>query len=389
MTAKYFLSYLKIFLVILFWANSQGFTDSYACTSAIISGDITADGRPLLWKNRDTSSTDNKVEFIKGSDGAFSYIALFNASDKDCKEAWIGVNDHGFAIMNTASYNLNNDNVPSKDMDREGEIMTIALKSCLTVDDFARLLDELPKPLGVEANFGVIDALGNGAFFETGNFQYVRFNLSDSPEGMLVRTNYSHSGRPNEGYGFTREKDALYLLQPAAKERKVTPELLTETLSRSFYNASLDRDFSNASGLVIDEGFIPRFKTTSSVVIEGCSEPFDSTDDISPKKIGEEYIMWTALGYPPCAEVVPVWIAPDGVDEGLKGLESDGTSYYGNKAKTLRDSVFCGKGNEKSVYIDMTKLFNPEGTGNSQILKRQNLEVYRMIKEKRAHKYGK
>lgn len=38
--------------------------DAAACTSAIISGSLTADGRPILWKHRDTSDLNNKVERI-------------------------------------------------------------------------------------------------------------------------------------------------------------------------------------------------------------------------------------------------------------------------------------------------------------------------------------
>lgn len=87
----------------------------------------------------------------------------------------MGMNDAGFAIMNTASYNLKNDTVSV--MDKEGAVMAIALGKCRTVDDFACLLDTLPKPLGVEANFGVIDAYGNAAYFETDNWRYARFDV--------------------------------------------------------------------------------------------------------------------------------------------------------------------------------------------------------------------
>lgn len=374
--------YIIAVYLILLCLTSQFAVEVNGCTSAIVSGSVTADGRPLLWKNRDTSATDNKVELMRFTDGSLSYVALFNASDRDCKEAWIGMNMEGFAIMNTASYNLKNDKVPARDMDKEGEIMSLALKTCVTVDDFDALLGNLPRPMGVEANFGVIDALGNGAYFETDNYNFKRYDLADAPDGYMVRTNYSHSGRPGEGYGFTRESNAVQLFDSAAKAHAVTPELLTEELSRSFYNATLKRDFSDEKGLVVDEGFIPRYKSTATVVVEGC-RPLDNVDEISPGLISREYIMWTALGYPPCAEIVPVWCAPGGVDDGLRGLQQNGTSEYGNKAKALRDKVFHRKGGEKSVYIDMPKLFDSEGKGICQMLKRRNLEVYRMIKAKR------
>ena len=176
-----------------------------ACTSAIVSGKLTANGRPLMWKNRDTNDLNNRVERIMAHDGLMEFVALFDARDLQDTAAWMGFNEAGFAIMNTASYNLNgNDGV--KNMDREGELMRYALERCKTVDDFEGLLKTLPKPLGVEANFGVIDAAGNGAYFETGNFKYVKFDLADAPEGILTRTNYSYSGEKDKGMGYVRER---------------------------------------------------------------------------------------------------------------------------------------------------------------------------------------
>ena len=35
-----------------------------ACTSAIVTGRLTANGRPLMWKNRDTNDLYNRVERV-------------------------------------------------------------------------------------------------------------------------------------------------------------------------------------------------------------------------------------------------------------------------------------------------------------------------------------
>ncbi len=359
-----------------------GGSEASACTSAIIAAEATTDGRPLLWKNRDTSATDNKVEYIAPGDGRFAYTALFNASDKECKEAWIGMNEVGFAIMNTASYNLKDDRVPNSKMDKEGLLMSIALQTCTTVDDFELLLQKLPRPLGVEANFGVIDAEGSGAFFETNNHSFVRYDLKDAPSGVLVRTNYSHSGRKGEGYGFTREENACTLLEPYARTHSITPELLTETLSRSFYNSTLQRDFASERGPVVDNDFIPRFKTTATIVVEGC-HPIENVGELKRGALADQYIMWTALGYPPCAEIVPVWCKPGGVEEGLRGLEEGGKSRLNNESLQRRDKVFTRPGGEKEHYINMGELFNDSDTGICQTLRRQNLETYKVIKAKR------
>lgn len=123
----------------------------------------------------------------------------------------MGMNDAGFAIMNTVAYNLPA-NAPSW-IDREGYVMAEALQTCRSVDDFARLLDSLPKPMGVRTNFGVIDADGNGAYFETDDYKYVRYDLRDAQGGVMIRTNYAYSGTPDEGKGYIRHQNVVDLLK--------------------------------------------------------------------------------------------------------------------------------------------------------------------------------
>ena len=67
------MKYLYIALIACLVAAS----DAAACTSAIVSGRVTANGRPLLWKHRDTGAGDNKVERIAATDSTFEYVALF------------------------------------------------------------------------------------------------------------------------------------------------------------------------------------------------------------------------------------------------------------------------------------------------------------------------
>lgn len=376
---------MKHFLLLLI-ILSGAVAEALGCTSAIIGPKASASGRPLLWKHRDTSAIDNKIEYIPSKDGAYGYVALFNADDRDLEQAWMGMNDAGFAIMNTASYNIKNDKVPNSEMDREGYVMTIALRSCRTIGDFEKLLEQLPRPMGVEANFGVIDATGNGAFFETNNDSFVRFDLSDAKDNVLVRTNYSHAGRKGQGLGYVREDDAKCLLRPYVESRSVTPEVLTEKLSRSFYNDLKGRDYATAGErYVVDQDFIPRYKSTATIVIEGML-PVEDASTVTPQTVAEEYIMWTGMGYPPCSEILPVWCRDGGVDDSLRGLGENGRCAMGDKVKARRDDVFShSKG--KTKYVDMTKLYNPEGTGYIQVLVPQNKQVYETITRQRDSKH--
>ena len=337
-----------------------------ACTSAIVSGKLTANGRPLMWKNRDTNDLNNRVERIKGHDGLLEFVALFDARDLRDTAAWMGFNEVGFAIMNTASYNLNgNDGV--KEMDREGELMRYALERCKTVDDFEGLLKSLPKPLGVEANFGVIDAQGNGAYFETGNFKYVKFDLADAPDGILTRTNYSYSGVKDKGMGYVREKNEKTLLAPHVASQDITPAVFTEELSRTFYNSLIGKDYTRSGDTwIVDQDFIPRRISSASVVIEG----------ILPGENPRLTTMWIALGYPPCAEVFPVWVGDDGVPVELTGTTADNHSVQCDKVNKRKAEVFpVERGNGKQ-YLNLSKLYNNEGTGYCQVLTLKNRQAY-------------
>ena len=295
-------------IIMLILAGTIG---AMACTSAIISGKKTASGRPILWKHRDTGCLDNRVELIKAHGDCYEFVALFDATDPADTAAWTGFNEKGFAIMNTASYNLNNDDVPESNMDREGVVMKLALEHCTTVDDFEQLLLTLPKPMGVEANFGVIDAQGHGAYFETGNFSFKRYDLTDAPDGVLIRTNYSHSGREDEGMGYVRDGNAKYLLAPHIKAGDFEPWMFTEKFSRTFYHSLLDKDFTNSGDeWIVDQDFIPRRISTASIAIEG----------VLPGESPILTTMWIALGYPPCAETFAARVdAAGGVPEMLKG----------------------------------------------------------------------
>lgn len=309
---------------------------SLACTSAIISGALTRDGRPILWKNRDTSHLVNYVAITEATDSTHAYVALYNSQDTIAAEAWIGYNDAGFAIMNTASYNLNH---PADNWkDREGFLMTKALAYCTTVDDFQILLKSLPKPLGVEANFGVIDAYGNGGFFETDDLNFTFYPL-DNQNRIIIRTNFSVSGGDG-GLGYVRYDNACHLLAPHIDNSDISPELLTDSLSRSFYY-SPDSSDKSTEEIVLDKDFIPRHSTSASIAIEGVNSP-DETNQM---------VMWTLMGYPPCGITQPVTLdsLPDNlIADDLGGCKASRDNLL------LKEKVFYKKG--RQWFIKMPEL---------------------------------
>lgn len=340
-------------LLLILYLSILSATTSMACTSAIISGSLTRDGRPILWKNRDTSHLVNYVARKEATDSTRSYVALYNGGDTAAREAWIGYNDAGFAIMNTASYNLRH---PADDWkDREGLIMSEALARCTSVDDFRNLLQSLPKPLGVEANFGVIDAYGNGGFFETDDYDFTFYPL-DNENPIIIRTNYSVSGGEG-GLGQVRYVNACTLLAPHIMKADISPELLTDDLSRSFYYSPDCTDKSTAA-TVIDKDFIPRHSTSASIAIEGVTSP-DNVDAM---------VMWTLMGYPPCGVTQPVNL--ENIPDNLTA-DSLGGCKASRDAQALKDSVFYRRKGQWRIKMPELQRISIDNKNKSLINYRQ------------------
>lgn len=322
---------------------------AYPCTSAIVSGKLTRDGRPLMWKHRDTGTEHNFIARVEPRDSLLGYIALFNGGDSLLSEAWTGMNDAGFAIMNTASYNLMPDTC--KLADREGEVMKLALESCRTLADFEQLLSTHRKPMGVQANFGVIDCNGDAAYYETDDHNFTRFLLADEPSGILVRTNYSYTGADGTGYGYIREKNAREQLAGAIAARDITPELFTEGLSCNFYHSLLGHDFTDSDEeWLVDQDFIPRRISSASIVIEGRL----------PGEPVEAITMWTVLGYPPVSHVVAATV--NDVPEQLQPTEEGMRAKACNEAIERKHQVFpisAGNGNHY-LSLKAVKQLAPE-----------------------------
>ena len=252
-----------------------------ACTTAIVSAGASGSGRPLLFKQRDTSNPYNVVVNIPSTDGKYAYTAVFNASDKTRRSVYAGSNEKGFAIVNNMSYNI-----AEGDYDADnGSVMRRALECCASVDEFeAMLLAEESRECA--SNFAVTDAGGAAAYIEAADASVTRYDVPEG--GWLVRSNYSVSGREDEPSGYARYETAHSIM--SSHKGKFTVSDLIDGLGRSWYNAVLGFDASRKfrRGLIYDEDFIPRPTTVSAVCFDGPS------------------VMWTAVGYTPACFAVPV-----------------------------------------------------------------------------------
>lgn len=341
------------------------FNEVNPCTIAIVSGRLTPDGRPLLWKNRDTDELNNKLMYFSGA--KYDFIGLVNSPDKEGKEIWIGMNSAGFAIMNSVSYNiyLKND-VKDKDKDKEGIVMKLALETCGSVDDFEKLLNSLEKPMGLETNFGVIDAYGNGAFFETGHWNYKKYDLNDAPEGYMIRTNFSYSGETDKGQGYERYLMEEQLFGEAYKNDNINVRFILQDAARCLKHGLTQEDLTKAYTDNPDKvkfvpytDFISRHSTSSSVVIQGAKNEKDTGN----------MIMWTILGFPPCSVSYPVWFNDEKVLPDLLKADSSGFAPLCSMALELKEKCFPVTRGRGTNYVNINALYNGAGTGIMQVLK--------------------
>ncbi len=354
----------KLFTVLILSILSFVYSDLHACTSAIFTGKVTADGRPILWKHRDTGQENNRVEYFKGE--KYNFIGLVNSPDKG-GVVWIGTNDAGFSIMNTASYNLKDDDV--KEMDMEGEFMYKALAVCKNLADFEEFINSYPRPMRVEANFAAIDSEGGAAYYETNNTTFVKVDANDqkiAPHGYLVYTNFSYTGRFNEGMGYIRYQNAMDILSREVPSGKITPHWIFNSLSRSFYHSFKGIDLTNPehspeknTGWVIDQDYIPRRSSTASVAIQG----------VNPGENPEMIIMWTILGYPPAGVAVPMWVkAADNQPSVMVRSQQSENALACDKALELKYKTFSNKRGSGQRYMNFNLIYNSNKTGYMQEL---------------------
>lgn len=333
---------------------------SFACTSVIISGKVTESGKPLMLKNRDTDELDNRIEYFKGA--IYPFVGLVNSYSTQ-KEVWAGTNSKGFCIMNTASYNLGGISDDDSVKDKEGELMYMALGTCVTVDDFESFLQIRPKPNGVSANFGVIDANGGAAYFEVNNYTYKKYDVNEIPCGYRVVTNFSESGS-FEGYrGYERYLTAVDIMagyEEQAENGKmfVGPFDLFYDFSRSYKNSMVGIDYLNSfyslkkdfgfTGIVIDQDFIPRRSTSASIVFEGVKEGEDPLHTV----------MWSILGYPSCSVPVPILVSDSDIVPGyMKSSQDSRTSEMCDKALKIKDSyLFYDEISNGEMYLDLNNV---------------------------------
>ncbi len=354
-------------------------SDIVACTTAIISGKYTEDGRPILWKHRDSDFYQNKLMYF--TDGKHDYIGLVNSEDLEGREVWAGTNSTGFSIMNAALYDVNLD-YEGDYKDREGYVMKMALQQCATLKDFEKFLTDLPKPMGVAASFGVIDANGGAAYYETDNNTFVKFDANDprvAPNGYIIRTNHAYTGVKDKGYGYIRYENAHDLFSNAFATNRLNYQTIIKEFSRSFYHSLLKTDYRDFTDEYTDKqqfinagDLIVRNSSVSSVVIHG----------VKKGESPEFTTMWTVLGYPFTTVAVPVWIKGGKDLPRIMMAEKNGNAPLCDMSLKLKKQCYPVERGSGYKYLNISSLINKNNTGILQKIEPIEEEIFNQTESK-------
>lgn len=328
------------------------------CTSIIISGKLTKDGRPLMLKHRDQrNANNNRIEFFRGE--KYNFIGLVNSEYDKGQKAWCGTNDVGFSIISTASFNLLDRHIKGLS---SPEIMYKALSVCCNTKDFEQLLSHQDIPM-ISTNYGVIDSEGGAAYYEVCGNQWIKYDVNDSqsnPEGFLIRTNFSFSGNPNRLLGYDRYMNAKTAVENEKNSKCITPQWIFNNISRSFKNEQSQLDLTNCKKNIhgfADQDFIPTTISVAAIVFQGVNKMENPLNTI----------MWTILGYPPTGMVVPLFCHYDLPDFVVK-RNCNNNSKICDLALMVKSKIFHFSTIRNRAKFNFELLYSKEGTGLTQKL---------------------
>lgn len=329
------------------------------CTLALVSARASANGRALMWKNRDTSDPNNKLMFFKGPKHDFA--ALVISEDLKGGEVWGGQNAAGFAVMNSQADDLGD---ASKKLDGAGNgaFMKLALGECATVRDFEALLVREKGKWDLSANFGVIDAEGGACFFETGPDSFEKFDTRDprvAPFGTIVRTNFAFtSADPMLGGGFDRFERISRLVGSARAQNRLDLRFILREAARDLVNDKIHSypltrplpEDPAAPLYVHTSDTINRNTSVSAIVFEGA--PSRDRADLAT--------MWVLLGQPVTGVAVPVWPAAGKVPTATAGPK---TAPLNDVALAVAAYLYPDGRGRMGQYLDATRLRTFGGEG--------------------------
>ena len=223
--------------------------------------------------------------------------------------------------------------------------------------------------MDINSNFAVLDAKGGCAYYETGNYNYVKFDVNDlavAPDGYLMRTNFGTTGNHKLDQGVERYQAITAFMAEACKEGHLEHDYLITHISRYLKHGVTQLDMYDMmpetetdTCYVSFHDYITRYSTASVVLVQG----------VRPDESPLNTISWTIMGWPLTAIAMPLALLPSGKLPTLVSDDGTGHSRLCEMGLQLKSRVFTlKKGNNTAFYGNLAPLINKKGTGFLQQL---------------------
>ncbi len=291
--------------------------EALACTSAIVTAAKSSEGVPMLWKHRDSKEWDCNVAYIQGE--RFAYTAVVSLSHH---KTFCGINEKGFAVLNTVSANTSLVDRSIKSP-HAVHLMGEILGKCGSVEEFEAWLKASNGKRSYVTNYAVGDSTGAVAYFEVSQMGYTRYDATEREEGFDVRSNFSFAGDKPRGKSQMRYDVTMAQM----KGKKVYTPYEFIDYSRNYLNNEGYCPLDEAGSSIVDNSTIARFTSAASAVMVCDAE--------NPR-------MLVSVGHPAATMAVPVYVkAKTALPECIKG---EAMLNLGNEFRTITH-----KGNAKDI----------------------------------------
>ena len=329
----------RICYIIIVLLTIHTFSD--ACTIGVAAASTTSDGRPVIWKNRDVMA-EVVVYYYDSFQNKF-----IGVGNENSEYIWMGVNEHGFAILNSLA------EFPEEGNFRmgNGDTMKHALANFSTIVEFEAFLDST-NITGREthANMAVLDSTGAAVLYEVSNTNYWKFDTADAEQGFIVRGVFAFNGGGTTSPNYERSGEIIGEL---VSNNDLNVKTILQQQIREFNDAGAEHIPIPFAGRWSDDypfGYIPfqginNVGNGSAVVIQG----------IRPDEPVDFMTMWTVLGLPSTVMAFPCFpVGPAPLE-----ANDQGNSTIFDRGQEIKN-ILC---DHHPHYIDSYKLINSNETG--------------------------
>jgi Acyl-coenzyme A:6-aminopenicillanic acid acyl-transferase len=339
------LAFIFFFLLIL--TCQSVFAD---CTIGLALGSATRDGRPVIFKNRDITAWNLEYKTFTPS-GYFAYTGNCYTGSST---VWMGVNEVGFGIVQSAAYNVSGGGGGLSN----GTMMAYALKRCTTVAEFAAILEDTDGGgRSTSANYAVIDAHGDGAMFECSPYIHQRYDPDAS--GLVVRANFAYIGDSGR-VGLNRMQRAWQLMTDAAGDGILDAHYISKAVvadlalpEQNPYPLPFQDAFPGMPNGYVNTGpftglqTVCNYNTRACSVIHGVPEGADAANTV----------IWSFFGQPVLSLPVPIFPATQTSPSVMTGSSSAMCALAHAKSSQAFDH------GSYNYYLNTAYLLDGDGDG--------------------------